>query len=146
MFYYIGVLLSGSTRDYKLVIPISCIIIGFISQLLETRYLIGLDKVGVGIKISSWLYSAGVILLLFSKKMEGAINKNNIVYNVLVYLGKISFGIYLTHVYLLMVKGNVIHTNNWIISFVFVTISTTLFVVVLKKLLPTRMWRIIGLQ
>ena len=146
VFYYIGVLLSNSTRDYSLVIPLSFIIIGFILQLFETYYLMTLDKVGVGIKISSWLYSAGVILLLFSNNMEEAINKNSILYKVFVYLGKISFGIYLTHVYFLMVKGNIILTDNWIFSFVFVAISTTLFVMVIRKLLPASMWKILGLK
>lgn len=146
VFYYLGVYMSESQRDYRLFIPIVLILVGFVSQMIETRYLMSIGKTGVGIKISSWVYSAGVILLLFSKKVEDVIKNDNKFYHQIVKLGMLSFGIYLTHVYFLIVQGSFLGSKNWVISFVIVTVLTALFVSVLKKVMPSRSWRLLGLQ
>lgn len=146
IFYYMGVYLSESQRDYSLIIPVVMILVGFISQMIETHYLMSIGKTGVGIKITSWIYSAGVILLLFSKKVESAIKLYNKCYLLIMNLGLMSFGIYLTHVYFLMVQSFFFNSKYWVISFVFVAVITTLFVSVLKKILPSKLWRLLGLQ
>lgn len=146
VFYFTGVYLSERERNYSLCWPLFLLMFGMIAQIFETKCLMSCGRIGIGIKISSWIYSEGVVLLLFSKKIEEVVNSQNIEYNLLAYLGKISFGVYLIHVYFLMVKGTFIPTSNWIISFVFVAIATSLFVVVIKKILPTRLWRLLGLQ
>ncbi len=145
VFYYIGVYMSEKERDYSLCRPLLLFVFGMVAQMFETKYLMSNGRIGIGIKICSWIYSAGAVLLLFSKKIEVLVNKQSRVYNALVYLGKISFAVYLTHVYFLMVRKTIIPTNNWIVSFVLVAIVISLFVVVIKKLLPTSLWRLLGL-
>lgn len=146
IFYFVGVYLSERDRNYSLCWPLLLLSLGMIAQMLETKYLMSCGRIGVGIKISSWIYSSGVILCLFLKKIEASFNTCSIVFCFFAYLGRIAFGIYLTHVYFLLVKGTIIHTSNWIISFVFVALSTTLFVMIIKKITPTHQWRIFGLQ
>ena len=146
VFYYIGVYLSERERNYSLCWPLLLLMFGMITQMFETKYLMSCERIGIGIKISSWLYSAGVVLLLFSKKIEALVNKQSKVYNSIVHLGEMSFGVYLTHVYFLVIRESIMNTSSWSISFVFVALATTLFVVVLKKLLPTNLWRLLGLQ
>lgn len=51
----------------------------------------------MGIKTTSFIFSVIGILLLFSKRIEGAFNASNFVSQTLCYLGDRSFGIYLIH-------------------------------------------------
>ena len=146
IFYFIGVYLSDKNRDYSLIWPVSLIVVGFVAQLFETKYLISCGNVGVGLKLSSWIYSVGMVLLLFSNKIEQFISRGGSVYQMLVKIGGISFGVYLTHVYFLIIVNFVLHTTNWIVYFITVSLMTTLFVMVLKAVLPVKFWRVLGLN
>ena len=70
IFFFIGVYCSGRERNYSLSWPLVLLIAGFLSQMIETKYLISSGSVGIGIKLSSWIYSAGVLLILFSNRVE----------------------------------------------------------------------------
>lgn len=146
IFFYIGVCFSERNRNYSLIWPLMLILAGFVAQVFETKYLISCGHIGVGIKLSSWVYSAGVILLLFSSKMEQLITKSGWFYQILVKIGGISFGVYLTHVYFLIIENTLLHTSNWIVSFIATALMTILFVLGLKALLPARYRRVLGLN
>ena len=146
IFFFIGVYFSERERNYQLIWPLILIIVGFVAQMFETKYLISCGNVGVGLKLSSWIYSAGMVLLLFSNKIEQFISRGGSVYQMLVKIGGISFGVYLTHVYFLIIVNFVLHTTNWIVYFITVSLMTTLFVMVLKAVLPVKFWRVLGLN
>lgn len=145
IFYFMGVFLSDNNRDYSLFLPVILIVVGFISQIFETKYIMSLGNQGVGLKISSWIYSAGVILLLFSSKVEHTLTKSNKCYSLLDKLGSMSFGIYLTHVYSLMFEPRIVHYDNWIVSFIIVFILTIGIVLFLRAVIPAKYWKIIGI-
>lgn len=146
VFYYMGVYYSSRTRNYSLKIPILLIVIGFVLQILETKYLMLSGYQGVGIKVSSWVYSAGVILLLFSQKLEDFITKDNTVYRQVVKLGTISFGLYLTHMYYVLFESVFVHREEWFMKYIIVATLTIFFVSILRKVIPSRFWRIIGIN
>ena len=65
-------------------IPVILIVIGFVAQMLETKYLMTLGEQGVGLKLTSWVYSAGMVMILFSSKVERLLTKENSTYRLLV--------------------------------------------------------------
>lgn len=144
-FYFMGVYLSDKKRDYSLFLPVILIVVGFVTQIFETKYLMSCGNLGVGLKISSWIYSAGVILLLFSSKVERTLTRNNKCYTMMVKLGTMSFGVYLIHVYSLMLESKIVHSDNWLISFVIISILTTGIVLLLREIIPEKYWKIIGI-
>ena len=145
IFYFIGVCLSDKRRDYSLALPLVLIIVGFVAQMFEAKYLMSLGNQGVGLKISSWVYSAGMILLLFSNKIERLLTRDNFAYHLLVKLGTISFGVYLIHMYFVLAESVLIRFDGWLMSFVAVAVLTIGFVVVLRKVIPVKYWKSLGI-
>ena len=66
---------------------------------LEAKYLYSFNQGGFGIKLSSHLYSLSMILLLFSRKIEVLFERisDSKLYRGVVYIGSVSFGVYLIH-------------------------------------------------
>ena len=145
IFYFIGVYLSDKKRDYSLIWPVSLIVVGFVAQLFEAKYLMSLGSQGVGLKISSWVYSAGMILLLFSSKTERLLTKDNLAYRLMVKLGTISFGVYLIHMYFVLAESALIRFDGWLMSFVVVAVLTIGSVIVLRKVIPSKYWKLLGI-
>ena len=146
IFYFIGVCLSDKKRDYSLMIPVILIVIGFVAQMLETKYLMTLGEQGVGLKLASWVYSAGMVMLLFSSEVERLLTKENSTYRLLVQLGTISFGVYLIHMYFVIAETSIMHSDNWLVKYVIVAIAVICFVAVLRKVIPSRFWKVIGIN
>lgn len=102
VFFVLGSAIALLTnRKYSLWIPLLITIVGFGCSIVESNYLMSHFGYGVGIKPSSFLFSIGVILLLFSEVIEKNVAKCGSVYHGLVKLGKMSFTIYLCHCYFL---------------------------------------------
>ena len=74
-FFALGVYLSDKKRTYSVKLLIPAVIIGLLLQYLESQYLYQFHGTGYGIKLSAFIYSSIVILLLFSKQMETWYNK-----------------------------------------------------------------------
>ena len=127
-------------------IPVILIFIGFVAQMLETKYLMTLGEQGVGLKLASWVYSAGMVMLLFSSKVERLLTKENSTYRLLVQLGTISFGVYLIHMYFVIAETSIMHSDNWLVKYVIVAIAVICFVAVLRKVIPSRFWKVIGIN
>lgn len=144
IFFFIGVCFSERNRNYRLAWPFVLLTTGLVVQMFETKFLINCGNVGIGLKLSSWVYSAGMVLLLFSSKVERIITKDGRIYQMLVKVGEISFGVYLTHVYFLII-GSLLHTSNWVVSFITVALMTILFVIVIKVVFPAKFWKLLGI-
>ena len=146
VFYFMGVYLSDKERDYSLAIPVLLIVVGFVAQMFEAKYLMTLGNQGVGLKISSWVYSGGMVMLLFSKRVEGLFTQDNIAYRLIVKLGFISFGVYLTHMYFVLFESVFVQSERWLLKYIVVAILTILFVSLLRKVIPSKFWKIIGIN
>lgn len=122
------------------------IILGIIAQYAEVIYIENMyHKLRLGIKASSVLYSSGMILLLFSKKLEMSY-KNNYITSIIEFLGKKSFIIYLCHCYFIDIVYRIHHSNYWSINFLTSTILTILFIIILERFSPKSIHKYIGLK
>lgn len=140
VFFMLGVYFSSHSRNYSLPIPAVVTIVGLIASIFETCYYLGLDGSGVGIKLSSFIYSAGIILLLFSEKAERAFRMNPITRLVL-YIGEISFAVYFAHVYVIMIVRHFTGREFWILNWTLVLTITVLLIALCKKILPEKFSR-----
>ena len=117
LYFMLGISLSYSKREYYLIFPIILIILGIIAQYAETLYIDNqYDCFRHGTKATTVLYSSGMILLLFSKKLEMSY-KNNHITSIIEFLGKKSFIIYLCHCYFIDIVYRIHHSNYWSINF-----------------------------
>ncbi len=121
------------------------ILVGFVAQMFEAKYLMSLGNQELGLKISSWVYSAGMILLLLSSKTDRLLTRDNFAYRLLVKLGTISFGIYLIHMYFVLAESVLIGFDGWLMSFIAMVVLAIGFVVVLRKVMPAKYWKLLGI-
>ena len=95
---------------------------------------------GLGIKLGAFIYSFAIILLLFS--FQTTKSSNSPIWRFIVYLGRISFGVYLTHLFFLnyLVKPVVfrLNTNNYFIDqllYILLTVFCCVsFVTIVRKI------------
>ena len=146
LYFMIGICLSFSKREYNLTLPIILVLLGIIAQFAEVVFLENMyHNFRLGIKASSVLYSSGMILLLFSKKLENSY-KNNLITSFVEFLGKKSFIIYLCHCYFIDIAYRIYHTTYWSVNFLFSLTLTILFIVILERLAPKSIYKYIGLK
>lgn len=145
IFYMSGVYLSKYNLNYSLTIPISILVVGLVLSCIETRYLYKFHAGGVGIKLSSYIYSFGMILFLFSNKIQSLYKDNNVT-NLITYIGRISFGLYLTHCFVIMVLDALPIPQIWIIRFVLTALIDTLGIMLAHRALPSKLNKYLGLQ
>lgn len=146
-FFVIGCKLSQSDRQYSVMIPIIVSIIGIIASFLEGSYLIENYGGGAGIKPSSFAFSAGMCYLLLSSRMEKYYDSiNGKITNVIEYLGKNSFVLYLLHIHVVKYTHKVLDiTNSWAIYFIVVLILSIMLVELIKRLVPSRYHYCLGI-
>lgn len=137
IFYMFGIWFSTHSRNYSLWPAWIVIVIGFVSSVIESKYYLPIHGSGLGIKLSSFIFSAGVIILLLSESMEKFFHKNYISRGV-IYVGEISFGIYLLHMYVRTVLTRLCPTQIWIINWVLTLTITVLLIMVVKRIIPQR--------
>ncbi|MBE6291670.1 MAG: acyltransferase [Bacteroidales bacterium] len=143
VFYMLGVYYSMYDREYSLKSVLWLILIGFVLECLETYFLNTNYGGGVGIKLSSFIFSYGIILFVLSPKTQ-ALYKDNKFTSFIAYVGKISFGLYLTHCYVITVVKNIFPISSWFISFCVVSILTILLVMLSRKILPQYINKYLG--
>ena len=140
MFYYLGVQYSTRQPKYnmKLLLPITLIAFGV--QFIEAY------NIGPGIKATTWIWSYLLILILFSEEARNMYSKYQVYLQPLVFIGRYSFGIYLAHVYSLMIIGKFATDAPWSIRWLLVIALTTIYVCVAYKLLPQKIVKYFGLK
>ena len=113
-------------------------------QYAEYHWLNSLSGGGFGIKVSAWIYSIAVILLLFSAKLERAY-KRNAVSRFVEYVGNVSFTIYLYHLLVLIVLSKLgVSVLPWIGRWAVLMLAILAFVEVAKRILPKKIHWLIG--
>lgn len=146
MFFTIGVLIGQEAeRRYSIALPTLITIMGYIFSVIESNYLLEQYGQGVGIKPSSFIYSVGMIYVLFSNKVERLICRTGVFYKIFVKIGSLSFGIYLIHCYFIHYIVGRLSIDSWFLKFVMSLMLTILFIVILQKILPPRYHKYLGI-
>lgn len=101
MFFVLGIYLNKNKIKTSKKALFIFVLIGLFVSIAETYYIFNFTDSfnGLGIKIGAFIYSFAIILLLFSLEYEP--EKRSILWRFAVYIGRISFGIYLIHIYIL---------------------------------------------
>lgn len=103
IFFWIGVFLSRSERNYKIGWIFVGVLVSFALMLIETKFRHEASGGGYGIKPSSFIFSFLMILLLLSKRMELKYVKDNIINKALTIVGDYSFPMYLIHCFVITI-------------------------------------------
>ena len=146
MFFVLGVMIGHKPeRNYSIILPMVIAILGFILSVIETDYLLDHYGKGVGIKPSSFIYSAGMIFLMFSNKVENLIRRTGAIYRYIIWIGSLSFGIYLVHCYFISFFVKRLPIDSWLLQWSLALFLTVVFILILRKLLPTKYHKYLGI-
>ena len=139
MFYVQGIYISRMNRDYSYWILLLVLLLCILLQIIESKYLFALSGRGFGIKASAYIYSTVIIFLLFSQRLQHKYeSKKNLIKRFIEYIGQISFGIYLIHMFVLSLVSKYFDIQNWIINWGIVLTFTILIIQILKAIFPAK--------
>ena len=142
VFYYLGCRLSVSDRNYSLWLPIAITFVGLILSYVESLYLVSNYGSGYGIKFSSFVFSAGVILLFLSSKLE-RVYPCSFLNRFIEWVGRNSFFIYLFHCYIVIALDRIPIELPWIARWIIV-VTSSVAIAEGFKCLPPRIRYYIG--
>lgn len=146
IFFMLGVYMAQHSRQYSLWTPLAIAVIGMILQCIEGNGLMEKYGEGLGIKPSSYLYSSGVILLIFCKRCEQAYRSVPLL-RPIEYCGRVSLGIFLIHCYMIGVAKHIpLATTHWGIKWVATLLLSGVFIWCANRVLPKWAIRLIGLS
>ena len=145
VFYMAGIYLGRSTdRAYSIKLPLLIVLVGLILSQIESSYLVRHYGTGFGVKPSSFIYSVGMIFLLFSSRTENFVRKflgdSN---KLLIYIGNISFAIYLVHLVLLVQVVNRI-SGRWSVKWGLTLAISMMLIYSLKWIIPAKYHKYFG--
>lgn len=132
-FYYLGCSLSVSARGYSLWYPIVITTTGLVLFYIESIFLVTNYGSGYGIKLSSFIYSLGCILLLMSYIINNLYRSRKIG-KVVEWIGRNSFVIYLFHCYIVISLGKVPVELPWIVRWAVVVLLSLVVAQALKSI------------
>lgn len=146
MFFVLGVLIGYKPeRNYSIILSIAITILGFVLSIMESDYLLGHYGKGVGIKPSSFIYSAGMIFLMFSNKVESLIRRTGVIYWFIICIGSLSFGIYLIHCYFISFCVRRLPIDGSLLQWSLALFLTAVFILILRIFLPTKYHKYLGI-
>lgn len=138
IFYVQGCKYSACKNMKFPYMPLAIAIAGLILSYIESVYLLNSFGQGVGIKPSSFLYSAAIVSLFFSPKVEGAYSYiPRWAGQAIEFVGKNSFAIYLIHCYIIIVISPS-PLLPWMLKWGVILVSTMLIVELIKLTFPKR--------
>lgn len=143
VFYMLGVYYSRKSRNYSLKTSIGIVLAGLLLEFIETYFLNTQYSGGVGIKLSAFIYSFGIVLFILHPKVE-AFYKENTLTHLIVYVGKISFGIYLIHCYMIPVVDKLTTIDIWFLRWTMVSLASVIVIAIVRKILPQNICKYIG--
>ncbi len=146
LFFVMGGALAYSKRNYPLILPALLCIGGLVLSFFEAKYLYTFHGVGIGIKLSAFIYAAGIILLLFSQKLEQAFSPHNKACQIVTYIGRISFGIYFTHCHFIPFAKRLLPFDSWIATWLLVALFSIVAIASCRKLFPDKILSYIGFK
>ena len=146
MFFVLGVLIGHKPeRNYSIILPIAITILGFVLSVIESEYLLVHYGKGVGIKPSSFIYSAGTIFLIFSNKVESLIRRIGVIYKFIIWIGSLSFSIYLIHCYFISFLVKRLPIDSWLQQWDLVLFLIVVFILIIRKIFQTKYHKYLGI-
>ena len=143
IFFMTGVYFSIHQPRYTAWQAFALIIIGFILQLIEMYQLNTTNGGGFGIKLSSYIFSIGVVMLILLPQVKEHYRSCRLA-RLIAYIGSISFGIYLTHCFAIQLTRSIINIDSWCLTWLITLLTTTLGIIAARKILPERFNRYLG--
>lgn len=143
VFFMLGVYYSSERINYTVKQVIAVIVFGFALECIETYWLNTNYGGGYGIKLSAFIYSIGVIMLILSPKVKAAYKSNKLT-SIVAYIGNISFGVYLIHCFVIKGVNYLLPTHSWALSWLLAVILTSIVVTAARKILPLRLNKYLG--
>ena len=140
IFYFYGLYLSNHEikLSYKYLLLLSIIL--FPLQIIEAYF------IGVGLKISSWVWAFAFLSFLFSPKVKQSVHKHKNIFSFFSLFGRYSFGIYLSHVYVLLFVNSFSRFNSWIVNCSCTFCITFLTIYFMDLLVERKYTKIMGLK
>lgn len=143
VFFMMGVYFSTHNRDYRIISPLLLIAIGMALQIVEHKYWLSQGQAALGIKLSSFIFSAGAVWLLFCKKIENSYS-DSLGFKTVNWIGGMSFGIYLIHCFVILAINHLMPTSGWIVTWILVVCICILTIWMTRLILSDKILRHIG--
>ena len=137
IFFMMGVYFSNHQRDKILFPGILIAAIGLTASVIESIYYLSLYGSGMGIKLSAFIYSAGVLMIIFSKQAE-SIFKENRMTKLILWIGEVSFGIYLIRMYVRYVLNYIVNIDSWLLNWFLIITLSSIIIIILKKFVSSQ--------
>ena len=142
----IGYYLGKNGRNYKIAIWLVLMVLSLLACMIESKWLYSFHGEGLGVtKLSSLCFSLCAILVLFSENTQHFFNPYNWIYKTIVYVGEVSFGIYLIHKYFLDFLIEPFVEDTLLRAFL-TLLSSIALIAIVKKIIPLGLSRTIGFR
>lgn len=145
LFFFMGMYFGTHSRSYRLLWPIIVTAIGLALQIAEYLFWQKRGIPALGIKLSSFIFSAGVIWLCFADKMESQY-RENVIFGAVNWIGGISFGVYLLHCYWIEIIRHFSPSLSWAMFWILVLSVTILTIWALKSIMPDLAKKYLGFR
>ena len=149
MFFYLGIRIAQGNRLYNTKMYLCGAIIFWGIAMFATHWYISNYGTGYGIKPSTHIMSAFLIMFLFSRNIEQWVNchfEGNSLYKLLCKIGKDSFGIYLTHFFIIRYAMPYFNIKDWwLFSWIIVLFLTWAFCLLIKVTMPKNISKYLGI-
>ena len=143
-FFTLGIYLAKYKRYLASIKCIILLILSLFIAVAETLYLHECYGGGLGTKPSSFLVAISIILLLFNEKIKYWYDKH-IKYAAVTYISKMSFIIYLTHYYIIIVLSQFCQIDHWIVQWSIVFFTDLLIITIIDRILPQKLKPFVGI-
>lgn len=148
MFFYLGIRIAQGNRLYNTKMHLCGAIIFWVIAMFATHWYVSNYGTGYGIKPSTHIMSAFLIMFLFSRNIEQWVNSHfegNSLYKLLCKIGKDSFGIYLTHCFTIKYVMPYFNIKDWwLFSWIIVLFLTWGFCLLIKATMPKKISKYLG--
>lgn len=143
VFYSLGIYIRRANRQYSYAAALVIMIAGLVLSVVESYQWARFGNIVYGIKLSSFIFSAGAILVLLSERSEKRFRTNRL-NRVIVHIGNLSFGIYLIHLMLITMSG-INHYGFWVVRWLIILILSAVLIKLLNLFIPDRYHRLLGI-
>ncbi len=133
VFFVLGIYLRYSSYNYSWKLPLLFAILFLVLQMGESYFLYKYNEGGFGIKLSSFIFSVSVILLLFHSSIVKHYSEKYVFVEWIRKIGQFSFGIYLIHCFFItLISHTEFKDSFWLIRW-FLSISLSIIVIFISK-------------
>lgn len=137
VFYMLGIWLRKHEDTSYFRIGLLIAVTGYLLQILECSYYMKLNGGGLGIKISSAIFSTGIILMLVSKR-RATLFKETPFTRAIAWIGEVSFGVYLLHVYVIFILHTIFGGMPWVVGWGLAFVWTIAILFFTKRMFPEK--------